>query len=154
MKKYYISSDIHGFYDEYMTALKKAGFDFNNPEDILIICGDIFDRGHQPLEIYNFLKGLPKERRILIRGNHELLLKKLIERKYWKDYDIHNGTADTLCLIKYQKTLEEFYNEYYLKMTNSLSSEWASIKQERIELEEEMCEGKAKEIIDWIYSDE
>ncbi len=29
--KYFVSSDIHGFYDEWMKTLKDKGFDINNP---------------------------------------------------------------------------------------------------------------------------
>ena len=56
--KYFITSDIHSFYDEFIEALNKAGYDKNNKDHILIICGDIFDRGTKPLEIYEFLKNM------------------------------------------------------------------------------------------------
>ena len=42
MKKYFVTSDIHGFYDEFMASLDRAGFDIINPDHILVICGDIF----------------------------------------------------------------------------------------------------------------
>ena len=68
MKKYFVASDIHGFYTPFIKELNKTGFDLNNEEHILIICGDLFDRGSESLKIYEFIKSLPKERRILIRG--------------------------------------------------------------------------------------
>lgn len=95
-KKYFCTSDIHGYFDIFHDALIKAGFDEENPDHILIICGDIFDRGNQPLEIYNYLRGLPKERRVLVRGNHELLLQEMVERGQPLSHDIHNGTYYTL----------------------------------------------------------
>ena len=52
--KYFVSSDIHGFFDEWQNALKDKGFDLNNPEHKIILCGDLFDRGSQPKEIINF----------------------------------------------------------------------------------------------------
>ena len=54
MMKYFAVSDCHGFYSNLMFALKNAGFDINNPEHILIVCGDLFDRGEQPKEIFEF----------------------------------------------------------------------------------------------------
>ena len=48
--------------------MNKTGFDLNNEEHILIICGDLFDRGSESSKLYEFIKSLQKERRILIRG--------------------------------------------------------------------------------------
>src|SRR5574344_676699 len=100
MKKYFVTSDIHGFYNEFISALDRSGFNIDNPDHILIICGDIFDRGNQPLQIYTFLNSLPKERRILVRGNHEFLLQDLVQRGYPESHDEHNGTIDTLYQLK------------------------------------------------------
>ena len=68
MKKYFVASDIQSFYTPCIKELNKTGFDLNNEEHILIICGDLFDRGSESLKLYEFIKSLPKERRILIRG--------------------------------------------------------------------------------------
>jgi len=46
--KYFVSSDIHGHFDEWMNSLAAKGFDINNPQHKIVLCGDIFDRGHQP----------------------------------------------------------------------------------------------------------
>ena len=56
MKKYFCVSDIHGFFFELKRALHEAGFNKKNPEHILIVCGDIADRGPNPKEVYEFLK--------------------------------------------------------------------------------------------------
>ena len=53
--KYFVSSDIHGFFNEWQNALKDKGFDLNNPEHKIILCGDLFDRGSQQKEIINFV---------------------------------------------------------------------------------------------------
>jgi len=66
MKKYFVASDIHSFYTPFIKKLNKASFDLNNEEHILIICGNLFDRGSESLKLYEFIKSLPKERRILI----------------------------------------------------------------------------------------
>ena len=101
MKRYFIASDIHSFFSLYKEALEKNGFDINNPEDIIIICGDIFDRGDDTLYVYNFLRNLPKERRILIRGNHEYLLRDLV--KFYYDPDrIKKSWANSFYKVVYK----------------------------------------------------
>lgn len=47
MAKYFICSDVHGFYTEWMKALKEAGFDIENPNHKIIHCGDLLDRGEE-----------------------------------------------------------------------------------------------------------
>lgn len=118
MKKYFVCSDIHGFYDEWMSALNQAGFDRNNPEHILIVDGDIFDRGSKPLQVYKFLISLPENRTILIRGNHEYLLMDLLETKIPTNREINNKTYQTLITLhkdpkkEQEKWLEENKNRY------------------------------------------
>ena len=94
MKKFFVVSDIHGFYDELKIALDEAGFDINNENHWLITCGDHFDRGRKPLEVMRFLKSLP--RKILVLGNHEQLLMDCIHRGEYYSHDISNGTASTI----------------------------------------------------------
>ena len=83
--KYFCVSDVHGYFDQLLHVLEKAGFDKNNPEHTLISCGDHFDRGRQPTEVMNYLMALP--RKILIRGNHEDLLYECCERGWFKPHD-------------------------------------------------------------------
>ena len=92
--RYFCVSDIHGYYDQLLYALEKAGFDKNNPEHMLISCGDHFDRGRKPVEVMNYLMALP--RKILIRGNHEDLLYECCERGWFKSHDESNGTIQTI----------------------------------------------------------
>ena len=93
--KYFVSSDIHGFFDEWQNALKDKGFDLNNPEHKIILCGDLFDRGSQPKEIIDFVLK-HKDKVILIRGNHEDLMEQMIERNSSDYGDLCNGTAQTI----------------------------------------------------------
>ena len=58
MIKYFCSSDIHSFYTEWMLALKSKGFDANNPDHKIIVCGDLLDRGHESIECINFMKNM------------------------------------------------------------------------------------------------
>ncbi len=94
MPKFFVVSDVHGFYDEMLDALDNAGFDPNNEDYWLISCGDNFDRGPCPEDVMVYLKMLP--RKILIKGNHEQLLVECCERGYPGSHDISNGTFGTI----------------------------------------------------------
>ena len=105
--KYFVSSDIHGFFDEWQKALKDKGFDIDNPEHKIIICGDLFDRGSRPKEIIDFvLKN--KDKVILIRGNHEDLMEQMIERNSSDYGDLCNGTAQTIVDLYPEWQISEF----------------------------------------------
>jgi len=65
----------------------------------LIVCGDLFDRGEETLEVYNYIKSLPRSRRILVRGNHEALYLDLLKKRVPDSYDFSNGTVRTFCAI-------------------------------------------------------
>ena len=111
MKKYFITSDCHSFYTPLMKELNKKGFDRLNPEHILVVCGDVFDRGYETLEVYNFLRSFPDNRLILIRGNHELLYLDLLKKSFPDSYDFRNGTVRTFCQIAgfNEEVLEHHY---------------------------------------------
>lgn len=94
MPKLFVCSDIHGFYNEMVEALDKAGFDSKNENHWLVVAGDNFDRGPDPTNVMKFLMELP--RKILIRGNHEQLLEELCERGHPYNYDNSNGTTRTV----------------------------------------------------------
>jgi len=97
MPKLFVVSDIHGFYEEMINALNKAGFDPNNENHWLITCGDHFDRGPDPAKVMLYLSGL--SRKILIKGNHEQLLLECCQRGYPGSHDYSNGTFDTICQL-------------------------------------------------------
>lgn len=92
--KYFCVSDIHGYYDQLIEALNTAGYKPDNPNHMLIACGDHFDRGRQPKEVLDYLSQLP--RKILIWGNHDTLLLKSCKRGWFYDYDRSNGTLGTV----------------------------------------------------------
>lgn len=112
MKKYFVFSDVHGFYDILKNALDKAGFDKDNPDHIIISCGDLMDRGRQPRECVEFVMSLPADRRILVMGNHEDLLDKLLIYQSPLPHDISNGT---LC------TVLDFVGKHQLNENNEVS---------------------------------
>lgn len=94
--KYFIISDIHGHYKEMRSALRKAGYRKTDLNSTLVVLGDIFDRGPDCVKVYKFLRSIPKNNRVLIRGNHEYFLKAFTERGYFLHADVANGTADTV----------------------------------------------------------
>lgn len=94
MPKFFCFTDIHGYFDKFYKALLETGYDENNQDHWLIGCGDYFDRGRQPVKVLNFLNN--RKRCILVKGNHETMLKEMIERGYPKDYDTSNGSTQTI----------------------------------------------------------
>ncbi len=91
--KYFVFSDVHGHLTELKQALKRSGYNANDESHWIVSLGDNFDRGDENVEMYNFLK--KNKRKILVKGNHEDLLLKLIERKCPFDMDYSNGTMKT-----------------------------------------------------------
>ena len=101
MKKYFITSDVHGFRDVLASELFCNNFMFSDPDHILVICGDILDRGKQAIELISFLLDLKKQGRlIIIRGNHEDLmddcLRALEQRTDIGMHHFTNGTVDSI----------------------------------------------------------
>ena len=94
MKKFFICSDIHGYYKELIESLKEAKFDSSNSNHVFVSCGDLLDRGKEPLECLRFVNSLPNK--ILIKGNHEDLMEEMLNRGYYQLHDLHNGTVQTI----------------------------------------------------------
>ncbi len=104
--RYYVVSDVHGYYTELRNALERAGFFSDTKESRLVVCGDAFDRGEQAKELQAFLTELLEQNRLIyILGNHEdLLVKCMQEISRGKIFEIAcgmshhnpNGTWDTL----------------------------------------------------------
>lgn len=99
MKKYFITSDVHSFFSIMFNSLINKGFNINNKEHFLIICGDLFDRGPESKQMLDFVQTLG-DRFIYIRGNHESLLKKCVFDFFSgysiENYHYSNGTIKTI----------------------------------------------------------
>lgn len=93
--KYFVVSDIHSFFDEFKKAVDEAGFDPKDENHTLVICGDLFDRGRQPIELIRYLN-CEVPRKILIRGNHEDLFEDMCRRGEPWMHDYSNGTCQTV----------------------------------------------------------
>ena len=94
MPKLFVTSDIHSYFEPFKKALNEAGFDPNNENHWLISCGDCFDRGPDSVELLHYLMSL--DRKILIKGNHDLLLEDLCKRGFPYSHDKSNGTVRTV----------------------------------------------------------
>lgn len=123
--KYFVVSDVHGFFDEFMDALLKAGYDREDKNHCLVVLGDLLDRGRKPLACLEFVNCIPPERKILIRGNHEDLMDEMLTRGEYLSHDIHNGTLQTVAdLFKSVEVPRTFYQmkryEPWIKYKESL----------------------------------
>lgn len=111
--KLFVLSDIHSFYEPMMAALEKRGFDINNSEHHIIVCGDLFDRGPDAKKVFEFVTKMADENRFnYVCGNHEVLLldciKEIYRRRGVSKHHVDNGTVDTLVQI----TGLNFYDIY------------------------------------------
>ena len=98
---YFAVSDVHSYFEPLKLTLNIHGFEIDNPNHVVIICGDLFDRGPDSLSCFNFVKQLAAENRLIyIRGNHEDLLKDCVRAIRNKgavgSHHIHNGTIRTI----------------------------------------------------------
>lgn len=104
MIKYFCVSDIHSFYQPLIDALNSKGFELDNKAHKIILCGDAFDRGDDTIKVFEFLKKLKEQNRLIyIMGNHEELLFDCyadICKGYTPgSHHFHNGTVKTISMI-------------------------------------------------------
>ena len=92
--KLFCVSDVHSYLEPLKKALTEAGFDEKNPEHYLVSLGDLFDRGPDSKELFYYIMSL--ERKILVKGNHDLLLEECCMREFPYSHDNSNGTSRTI----------------------------------------------------------
>ena len=100
-KTIFALSDVHGHATQMKEALKAAGYDKENPNHLLVCCGDYFDRGTENLEVLKFFERA--ENAVLLRGNHEDMLLEIFKTGIVKPHNFMNGTVETLV---------EFFGKY------------------------------------------
>ena len=101
-RKIFAISDMHSFYDETMKALADAKYDENDPDNLIVICGDILDRGPKSYAMFNWVKKMVEAKKaIYVRGNHESLFNNLVYRGYPQSIDLgdSNCTAESVCQL-------------------------------------------------------
>lgn len=98
--KFFVSSDIHSAYTPWMESLNEAGFDIDNPNHKIVICGDLFDRLDETVQCFEFVKNLG-DRAVYVKGNHESLLfdcvNEIRQGVVPNSHHFHNGTVKTIC---------------------------------------------------------
>lgn len=99
----FIFSDAHGDYKALMKGLKEAGYKKENPNHLLISCGDNFGRATSgeknegSYQIYKYLRSKTHiNKPVVIRGNHCSILLHMIERRDFSGSDYINGELKTL----------------------------------------------------------
>ena len=92
--RYYVVSDVHGFYTHLIEALENAGFFEDKEPHKLIVCGDMMDRGNEAVEMQEFmLKLLSEDKLIFIRGNHEDLFVSMLDDLKQSRFGFYFGTS-------------------------------------------------------------
>ena len=105
---FFVSSDIHSAYTPWIKALKEAGFNENKYTHKLIICGDLFDRKDESIEVLRFvMRMIEKDKIILVKGNHDILLEECCMRGFPYSYDKSNGTDKTIWHLGKLNSFEE-----------------------------------------------
>lgn len=94
MAKLFVVSDVHSHLQPLQEALNEAGFDADNKDHYLVSCGDLFDRGPDSTDVLHFIMSL--ERKILVKGNHDILLEDCCNRGWPYSNDWSNGTVKTI----------------------------------------------------------
>lgn len=120
--KFFITSDVHSFFSIMKEALLSKGFEVDNPEHYLIICGDLFDRGNESKQLLDFVKELG-DRFIYVKGNHESLLSQCVQEivsgQSVSGYHVSNGTLKTIAQFC-DVDMWELYNTHRSNTLNQL----------------------------------
>lgn len=151
--KYFVISDVHSFYFEMISSLTEAGYSKNDASHMLIINGDLFDRGPDAIKMYEFIREIPKERRILIKGNHEQLIIDAVKKQRPGKHDILNHTVDTILqLSETPRTLVEFFIED--EPLFAIEEDFAKCFAMNRYWEKIVNHARVKEVVKWLESDE
>lgn len=82
------TSDIHGENKRFLNLLCTS--EYNPARDLLVVCGDMVDRGEENLATIATCMNLQKQGAIMLKGNHEqfleVCLKEMIANDIWRNY--------------------------------------------------------------------
>lgn len=88
------TSDLHGQKRRFEDLLDKT--DYEPDKDLLIICGDMVDRGEENLDCLATCENLRKNGAVLLKGNHEQFLEQslieMIHSDIWRSHPSENLT--------------------------------------------------------------
>ncbi len=113
--RYYVVSDVHGYFSALKAALSESGFFEDREPHKLILCGDLFDRGGEALLLQELvLSLLARDEVILIRGNHEDLMLRLLgdwkKSSYFQSHHLSNKTVDTVLQLTGFSKMDLYYD--------------------------------------------
>lgn len=119
-KRVYVVSDIHNDADGFKELLRQIGF---TSEDILIINGDVFDRGEKPVELYFEILKYPNI--YVIQGNHDVWVAREILEKFAGEKVGQYISYNTVSLLEQRLTPVDMINlanwikekPYYINLT-------------------------------------
>ena len=116
--KYFVVSDIHDHYGLMTKALSSNSFDENNDNHKLIICGDAFYSGPEPGKLFEYLRRLNDNGKLIfIYGNHDVeLLNNLEKEKFGRS---GNRTCASL-LVKHLTGKENLSDKDLISECNRL----------------------------------
>ena len=150
MKLFFVS-DIHSHYNKTIEALNNVGYNENNPNHLLIVVGDIFDRFVETVEVYEWLFRLTKENKaIVLSGNHHKFLIDFLEGSVSPWNYMHNGLRDTIADFWHRTLPFESWcmiegNCLLTDMTQEMYAKWARICRNDINKE-------YPELLPWLKS--
>ena len=93
--KYYVVTDVHGYAEECKRALTEKGFFEEKEPSMLVVCGDLLDRGPEAETLVEFMLDIKEQGRLVyILGNHEDLFVDCLQAVARGDvYDIASGLS-------------------------------------------------------------
>ena len=111
--KIFVVSDLHGQYDLFLKLLEKINL---RREDLLVIMGDICDRGEKSYEIYmKCMKMMKLGYNVkFILGNHEDMMLDDLENDYPLRYETEFSIYRNSKYFN-KKSMEEWYEENFFK---------------------------------------
>lgn len=112
-KKIFAVSDLHGHYFETIAALASAGWSAEDSSHLLVVCGDLFDRGQNSLEVFRFLDEMVKnDKAIVLQGNHEEFFTQWLEGPTSHFNYMFNGLRETVdSFLGEQKSFSKWFQK-------------------------------------------
>lgn len=149
-KKIFAVADIHGHYNILKKSLDEAGYDENNPNHLLIVLGDHFDRGEESLSVYEYLKRLSDENKaIVLKGNHDNMFIDYLMGTKISPFDyFHNGENATFAEFLHQTRPFETWCLLYNNIEEPTTQDFANwLSEAREEINNEY-----PELLEWMQN--
>ena len=93
------TSDLHGQNTKTLKLLKKSGYEPD--KDLLVVCGDMIDRGTENLACIATCQKLQQQGAVLLKGNHEQFLEQSLVEMLSSDTWRTNPSENLYNWVKY-----------------------------------------------------